>query len=443
VERRGDINLGPFDVNIAYAGTATKGVDYTPVNTVHFDAGDVSKTFDVQVIDDKAVEGNETVIASIAAGSGYQIGANNPLTAAATATIIDDDTAAETPIFSDDFNDPNDAANWKVVFGSVNPDSGDYVVRFGVDYTAELNVPPAPHSNGDSLGLLLSVNKLDTVAEAAGLNLYPIGKTFSGDYALRFDMYLMQNGSAGTTEYADFGINHDTTHTNWFRNSGSGVQAGTTFDGIWAYVEADGAGLGDYVLNSAPAAALNGPTALASRSAESLTNIFHNPPWSADLPGAPANSAASDTPSWAQVELKQVGGKVTLTINGTEILSYTNKTAFTSGDIMLGYDDGYDSIGTGGGGLVIYDNVRVVALTSANPSVKIISVTQVGSNLQIDFNGVAGNPLSAFKVYGSSTVGGTYTEVAGATYSVVTAGDTYRAVVPITGTTGFFQIAKP
>jgi len=380
LERRGDLNAAAFDVNIHYAGTATAGSDYTPTATGHFEPGDVTATFDVQVLPDTLVEGPETIIASVAAATAgaYAVG-TNVLTAGATATIVDDDTAPETPVFADDFNDVADDANWTLRFGSVNVESGDYVARFGVDYNAEFNVPAAPHSTSDTLGLVLSVNKLDGAAEAAGVNLYPNGKTFSGDYALRFDMYIMQNGSAATTEYASFGINHDGTHTNWFRNSGAGVPAGWSFDGIWAYVEADGAALGDYVLNSAPAAGLGGPTALASRSAESLAGVFHQPPWtSGSGPGAPGNSPATATPSWAEVELKQVGNVVTLTINNAQIFTYNNTTAFKSGNIMLGYNDAYDSIGTGGGGLVIYDNVRVVSLGSATPT---LSYAVTGNNL--------------------------------------------------------------
>ena len=54
----------------------------------------------------------------------------------------------------------------------------------------------------------MTVNKDDSTANgAAGLNLYPIGKSFSGDYALRFSMNLVQNDTTGTTEFALWGIN--------------------------------------------------------------------------------------------------------------------------------------------------------------------------------------------------------------------------------------------
>ena len=53
---------------------------------------------------------------------------------------------------------------------------------------------------------------------------------------------------------------------------------------------------------------------------------------------------------------------MTLRINHNTILQYNNNSgvAATLGNIMLGYDDAWDSVGTSLG--VIYDNVRVVQL---------------------------------------------------------------------------------
>ena len=182
-----------------------------------------------------------------------------------------------------------------------------------------------------------------------------------------------------------FGINHSGNATNWFRNSGTGVPAGlANYDGVWAYVEADGAALGDYVLNTAPATGtLNGPTVLASRSASTLTGVFHQPPWSsAAAAGAPGNSVSTTTPSWCEVELSQINKIVTLKINNTVIMTTSNTTTYTSGNVMLGYNDAYDSIGTGGGGFAIYDNVRVVSLPAG---IQITNLVKLGVNAQIDF----------------------------------------------------------
>jgi len=250
----------------------------------------------------------------------------------------------------------------------------------------------------------------------------------------------MQNGGSSTTEYAMFGLNHSGTKTNWFRNSGAGVPAGWSYDGIWAYVEADGAALGDYVLNSAPAVgAVVGPTALTSRSAASLASVFHQPPWTSGLAGAPANSPNTTTPSWAEVELSQIGKIVTLKINNAVIMTYSNTTAFTNGNVMIGYNDAYDSIGTGGGGLVIYDNMRVVSLP-AGP--QITGIHLAGNNVVIDFSWGINEPASNFKLQTATTVAGPYTDdtSTSTTYTVVSPGSSFRVTTPQNGATRFYRL---
>jgi hypothetical protein len=450
VQRRGDTTAADFTVNIAYAGTATPGVDYTPVASLTIPSGAVTNFFDVPVLNDAALEGTETVIASIAAGSGYAIGTNNVLTAAATGTIVDDEEPAETVLFSDNFN-TDSSADWNVLFGSVNPESLDYQASFGLDYST-FGVPAAPHSaDGNTTGLVLTVNK-GGLTQAAGLSVYPKDKSFSGNYAVRFDMYLMQNNAAGTTEYATYGINHSGTKTNWFRNSGAGAPVGSEYDGLWYFVVADASNLGangtasDYGLLSSPTlVGLNSPTVLATRLASQFAQTFHSPPWtSGGGAGSPGNTSGTATPSWSQVEISQIGNIVQMRINSTVILTYTNKTAYTSGDLMLGYTDAYDSVGSGGGGLVIYDNVRVVKLPDA---ITITNIVQIpGNKLQFDFTGFVNEPASSFKLVTSGTnIANAFVTDANAqtTYSVVTPGTTYRATTPTTNTAGFYEIRRP
>ena len=438
--RRGDTNAPSFPVDLKYSGTATSNVDYFAVQQVTFDPGVTKVNVDIHPMDDLLVEGSETVGLSINSGTGYLVGTNNPATA--FGTIVDDDQPAAPVLFSDDFN-LDTSANWTQLFAAQTNENYDATVAFAFDYSS-LGVTPAPHSTNDTLGLMVTVNK-DFDAAAAGINLYPIGQNFSNNFALRFDMYLMQNGSAGTTEYAMFGINHSGTKTNWFRNSGAGVVIPNwTYDGIWAYVEADGAALGDYVLNSAPtvnSGGVIGPTALASRLASTLTDVFHQPPWSSGSgPGAPGNAYNTTTPSWAEVELSQLNNAITLKINNTVIMNYSNATAFTNGNIMLGYDDAYDSIGTGGGGLVIYDNVRVVGLPDVG--LRITNISLSGTNAVIDFTWPLNDPASSFKLQSATTVTGPYTDDTNAatTYSVVEPGASYRIVTPRTGAIRFYRI---
>ncbi len=81
------------------------------------------------------------------------------------------------------------------------------------------------------------------------------------------------------------------------------------------------------------------------------------------------------------MEVSQICKIVTLRINNSPILSYSNTTASTSGDIMLGYLDAFDSIGVVQG-FAVYDNARVISLNG----LKITSLTIVGANVLVDFS---------------------------------------------------------
>jgi C1A family cysteine protease len=79
---------GALTVNFTVGGTATSGSDYTALGTtVSFAAGATTATKTVSVQDDNLVEGDETVVVTLAAGTGYTVG--SPSTA--TVTIKDDD----------------------------------------------------------------------------------------------------------------------------------------------------------------------------------------------------------------------------------------------------------------------------------------------------------------------------------------------------------------
>ncbi len=88
---------GSDAATIAYAtenGTATAGQDYTATSgTLNFGASETSKTFSVPILDDAAIEGNETfhVVLSIPAGATTPVALGSP--SRVEATIMDDDTA--------------------------------------------------------------------------------------------------------------------------------------------------------------------------------------------------------------------------------------------------------------------------------------------------------------------------------------------------------------
>ncbi|MFM5946430.1 MAG: S8 family serine peptidase, partial [Dolichospermum sp.] len=113
-------------VNIAMSGTATNGTDYTTISTpVNFAAGSAAATVNLNVIDDTLIEGTETAILTVLAGTGYTVGA----AASATVNIADNDL----PII-------DLSANQTVVEGLVAPQSVTYTVTLSSDSTETITV---------------------------------------------------------------------------------------------------------------------------------------------------------------------------------------------------------------------------------------------------------------------------------------------------------------
>jgi len=89
---RSGVTTNPLTVNYTLGGTATLNTDYTRTgtnNTVTFAAGSAFATLSVDPTADTIVESNETVILTLASGTGYTVGTPN----AATGTITNDDTS--------------------------------------------------------------------------------------------------------------------------------------------------------------------------------------------------------------------------------------------------------------------------------------------------------------------------------------------------------------
>ena len=354
ITRLGDTNTALFNANLSFSGSATEGVDYY-ASVATLEPGVQTTNLNVYPIADSSYEGSEIVTVNIAAAGGGEYTIGSP--SSASITLVDANLPAETVLFSDNFN-ADHSANWTQFFAA-NDGTPDSNVDFNFDYSS-YGIPAAPHGGGN--GLFLNVNK-DGTGSAAALNLYPTGKSFSGNFALRFDMFLsVPLPSSVATEYALAGINHSGTKTNWWRSGG--VPAGWTFDGVFSALETDNGATPNYASYGSPTPATNNPSLLASQTATALSAAFKSPPWG--ITGTPGNinnpSGVFGTPIWADVEISQSGNLITLTINNTKIYTYSNATAFASGNIMVGYEDAFDSISPGQS-YVVLDNVRVVALT--------------------------------------------------------------------------------
>jgi hypothetical protein len=426
IERRGATN-GDVFVVMDFTGTATKDADYVdPQNPqpVYMPVGAITTNFTIFPIDDVSFEGNETVIATFIP-NGYEVVGSG----SATTTIVDDDCPPESVLFGDDLN-ANSSANWVLKFGA-NNNVADYAVDWAFDYST-IGIPPAPTSGGaDSTGLRVTVNKNDLVLSSAGINLYPAGQTFSGDFALRFDVYINIGNSNGT-EHTVAGINHSGLKTNRVSQTPANPISTAGADGIWFAIEAGAANLRDYAAYTSTNAATV-PALISTRAATTLTNVITRPPYS--FAGSPGNTNDSTSKAWTQVEISQTGNIVALTVNKRPILQVTNTYGFNAGNVMIGYNDQFESRG-GTNSFAIFDNVRVVRL-----GIAITDIEVAGNTVQVDFTSSQGEQAGDFRIESASVLEpSAWSTENGA--AIAPNGSGFRATVPSNGSARFYRVAK-
>jgi len=362
------------------------------------------------------------------------------------------------------------AIDSSVVFGyDLYDDPLDPVFLEGFG-TTPLPFPPSGATNA----LRVTVNKLysEYNAEggfpvqgsgaAGGVNLFLTNAIFSGNYAVRFNMNLVEGGnSLYTTEGALIGFNHSGHSTNWW--SGSAVLSGWgpnnneawQSDGIWCWISTDDGvaafdnGPADYVVLTGnggklpntgfglPPLAADSKATFANNFKSSVFTVPQGPGLAANESPDQADDSLVDDSSWSDVELKQFNNVVTISIDKIAIGVFTNTTAFTNGYVMLGYEDPYSSVGDGDAA-VYYSNLRVVRLTPP-----LISETGLNAGTYVfDFTSTDGDAsASSFQVVGATSLNGPYTVVAGATITQLGSG-AYQASVPTSGPIHFYRIQQ-
>ena len=504
ITRLGDLGTTQTltSADFTLTGTAAVGTDYTAPTPVTFNPGDVTQTTYMSPLNAGQVPthnpnltytGNKTITVAIPAGSGY--------TGSGTATLNIIDSAYPTTaqvLYSNPLTNALDATNWNVTAADNNMSqvSPDVDEQFGYNiYTQPslgyyngyqfypLPVPP----NGASNALLVTVNKLGGTGLNGGpgtaVNLYMTNQVFSGNYAVRFNMNVIQGdctpnevGTFNPEEYALFGINHNGTQTNLFFPSFALGETETNFaaDGVF-YGVSDSGGRYDniyqpyqgFIGHGSPATntgwAFTATAATSAFATQFKTNIFScyasaniaplfNGGWTEGGPGLPVNGPQTtetaqsfSESSWADVEIKQIGNVDSLWIDKTRIMSYTNNTGlFTNGYVMLGYDDPYDG-GETPDTAAYFSNLRVVALTP--PAISGLAFNSPTNKFTFDFTSSDGDLTpSNFTVYGSTNLASAFASVSGASISQLVNSPggiaEFQATVPITNAIHFYRIVQ-
>lgn len=233
-----------------------------------------------------------------------------------------------------------------------------------VDYSAD-GIPEAPNmvaGSGATTGVKITANT-DATAAAASANI--IGATIGGNadlalttYQVTFDAWMNTTDPlpGGSTEQIVFGVGR-TTATALGRNN-----RGTAGDGTWGWLAVEnGYGTEDSALFSGTVEQTDiGDTNDAG--ADVLFNNAFDTTVSDSANDAPANQ-------WVSVTMTVDNGDVTFYYNDWEFLSATG-LATTAGDIMLGYEDPFSSIGTAPASqFAIIDNVVIDDAITIVPNV--------------------------------------------------------------------------
>ncbi|MCZ8242281.1 MAG: hypothetical protein O9323_10995, partial [Microcystis sp. LE19-131.1A] len=189
---RSGVTTNALTVNYTLGGTATLNTDYTrtgTTNTVTFAAGSSTATVIVDPTADTTVEPNETVILTLATGTGYTVGTPN----AATGTINNDDfsqlsindiTVVEgqnsNAILTVTVNNPNPQQI------TVNYTTAPIDATANVDYTSQTGtLTIAPNTSTASISIPILNDNLNEPDEVFTVTLSnPVNATINPDEAI-------------------------------------------------------------------------------------------------------------------------------------------------------------------------------------------------------------------------------------------------------------------
>jgi hypothetical protein len=469
--RWGDTNTAFTTGAVVFGGAAVNGTDYAPLTTTtaSFVKGDLTKTVRVakplmngQIpvhTANNAYVGNKTFTATVQSGTGYNTYSSNNV---ATLTIVDSAYPTATVLYSNPLTDPNDISNWNLTaaVGDTSA-STDYNVDFGYDLTAnnflagQNGLIPLPPSGANTALRMTTAKQYGNEAQA--VNAYLTNQVFSGNYAVRFNMYIVQGQHITASDEGPlFGINHDGQETNWWFGAGT-LTPGVNWsaDGVWYWIDAWAGGFtSDYmeftgITNAIPNTGWRRP---ATSTFSPFANVFKDPEdfttvnsSSNAVAGLPANASPfvkTNVGNWADVQIMNSNNVVTLSINKQTIFTYNNtNTLFQQGNVMLGYETPAASAlpSAGPDAAVYYSNLKVVAIASAAPGAPTITSTTVsGGNVVITFTSPNNtDTTSSFTVQSVAVVNGTFTD----TPATITGGSgSFQATIPTSGATQFYRI---
>lgn len=391
-----------------------------------------------------------------------------------TLTELDNAVGPEVVLWSDPLTNSLDSTNWTLAYEATNltgtagfggrilpvlirnytndesaridGGSNDFRVEFG-NPVAPAGVPQSQvmAENGWANALRMTVNKDGGNAQAA-VNLYPQGRTFAGNYALRFNMYLsLYDIAIGTPqgtpadEFALFGINHTGTNCNWrlaFTDPVTpGYNAPVNADGDWFAIDsgygsvspADFDAFASPKLPNRGIGVSGGLSDIESTPASSEVGVFKSPPFISEDDTAGALAPGGEAvDQWVNVSVEVTENtNVSVYINRTQVIpsfslndsAAVNGGYYTNGVPMLGYLDPYPDVSDPSAS-VYYSNVRIVELSPYLTSQPVSVIATNGANVSFTASAnLATAPLTDvwYTANGSVPVAAVLTNTAAAT----------------------------
>lgn len=260
---------------------------------------------------------------------------------------------ASAALFSEDFNDGNAASRWSIVSqqeGVVGPDGG---VDFNFDYST-LGIAP-PSGSSDTIGAYIHVNDVDDgpVDEGETYAIYPTTYQLptSGDWRIDAQMFVYNDGTAGTTEFGMIGT---------FLDPASPVapyQYGA--DGgplAWAYTGEGGAAF-DLVAFKEGGPGVTGYAGIIGYQDITAGTI---PGFQTGIDGGLGPAGDNPRGSWVDVSVVKTGTLYEWMLNGVVMDSYDNAGFYTGSvyTFLLAASDPFNSANLGTG--TVIDNVVVI-----------------------------------------------------------------------------------
>ncbi|HEV2695282.1 MAG TPA: Calx-beta domain-containing protein, partial [Verrucomicrobiae bacterium] len=183
-------------VNYVVSGTATPGADYVALpGVVLIPTGQSSATVPVTVIDDKNVEPDETIVATLTANAAYTSGSP----ASATIKILDDDFMTVTVFATADAAEPSTAGQFTV------KRDGDLTAALIVNYNVS-----GTASNGVDYVALPGTLTIPAGAASASITVSPSDDALlEGDESVTISLTNMLNYDVGTPGSATVLIHDD------------------------------------------------------------------------------------------------------------------------------------------------------------------------------------------------------------------------------------------